>query len=326
MKKAKILSLLRQSDGYLSGQELCEQFGISRTAVWKLMNQLKEEGYEIEAVQNKGYRLVSSPDILSREEILSRLHTQWIGQHLVYKDRTGSTNLDAKRAAEEGAPEGTVIVTQYQESGRGRRGRSWASPDGCNVYFTLLLYPRCAPAQVSAVTLLMAVAVAEAVEELSLAAGIKWPNDIVIEGKKVCGILTEMSMERDYIHHIVIGTGINVNQAEFPKELRPTATSLALEKGEDVHRAALLSRILDLFEEIYTVFSHTWDLSALMERYESHLLNKGRDVRVLDPRGEWQGRALGITRSGELLVERTDGSVEEVYAGEVSVRGIYGYV
>ncbi|MFR6333789.1 MAG: biotin--[acetyl-CoA-carboxylase] ligase, partial [Eisenbergiella sp.] len=189
---------------YISGQELCSRFGVSRTAVWKVINQLKEEGYEIEAVQNKGYRLKASPDVIGEIELGSRLQTRgeghWAGNSLIFYPSTGSTNIDAKRAAEDGAPEGTLVVTDCQNTGRGRRGRDWSSPQGCNLYFTLLLRPDCSPDQACMLTLVMALAVAEAVNELGLEAGIKWPNDIVLSGKKICGILTEMSAEPDYIH------------------------------------------------------------------------------------------------------------------------------
>ncbi len=294
------------------------------------MNQLKAEGYEIEAVQNKGYRLKASPDVVGEDEIKSRFENRgeghWAGCRLMYFPETGSTNIDAKKAAEEGAPEGTLVVTDCQNTGRGRRGRSWASPKGCNLYFTLLLRPDCKPEQACMLTLVMALAAAEAVEELGINAGIKWPNDIVAHGKKVCGILTEMSAEPDYIHYVVIGCGINVNQMDFPEEISATATSLALEKGERITRSALLLSIMEHFEKAYDKFRETWDLTALLPAYHSYLLNKDARVRVLDPKGEFCGTARGINEAGELLVEKEDGELARVYAGEVSVRGVYGYV
>ena len=315
---------------YISGQELCSRFGVSRTAVWKVINQLKEEGYEIEAVQNKGYRLKASPDVIGEIELGGRLQTRgeghWAGNSLIYYPSTGSTNIDAKRAAEDGAPEGTLVVTDCQNTGRGRRGRDWSSPQGCNLYFTLLLRPDCSPDQACMLTLVMALAVAEAVNELGLEAGIKWPNDIVLSGKKICGILTEMSAEPDYIHYVVIGCGINVNQEEFPSEISRTATSLRLEKGEKISRSALLVSVMDHFEEAYGAFRKTWDLTELLPSYHRFLLNKDARVRVLDPKGEFDGIARGINEKGELLVETEQNGIVNVYAGEVSVRGVYGYV
>lgn len=330
--KSEILTLLRNSGDYISGQQLCDQFGVSRTAVWKVINQLKEEGYRIESVSRKGYRLVESPqDILSQSEIASRLETKWAGQRLYYFDATGSTNTDAKRYGEEGEPHGTVVVADMQTTGKGRRGRSWQSPSGEAVYFTILLRPDFAPNKASMVTLVMALSVAKALKEVSgVEAGIKWPNDIVVHKKKVCGILTEMSMtpEIDEIQFVVVGVGVNVNNdvQTFPEEIRGTATSLKAETGKRVGRSRLIERILAHFEENYEVFERTLDMSGLIEDYQSHLINMGAQVRVLDPAGEYTGISKGITKMGELIVEKADGETVLVYAGEVSVRGLYGYV
>lgn len=328
--KSDILALLRGSNGYVSGQQLCAQFGVSRTAVWKVINQLKEEGYKIESVTNKGYRLLESPDVLSKSEISSRLTTKWAGQSLYYFDETGSTNIDAKRYAEDGAVHGTVVVADMQTTGRGRRGRMWQSPSGSAIYMTILLKPDFPPDKASMLTLVMALGVAEAITEVTgMDAGIKWPNDIVVNKKKVCGILTEMNAEQDYIQYVVIGVGINVNNAspeEFPEEIRKTATSLRIESGKQLGRAALIERVLFHFEQNYDTYVRKLDLSELMEAYDRHLLNLNAEVKVLDPQGEFTGIARGINESGELLVERENGEVVQVYAGEVSVRGLYGYV
>lgn len=331
--KSDILTLLRNSKDYVSGQQLCDQFGVSRTAVWKVINQLKEEGYEIESVPRKGYRLVETPkDILSKSEIASRLHTKWAGRKLYYFESTGSTNTDAKRLAEEGEPHGTTIVANMQTAGKGRRGRTWQSPAGANTYFTILLKPDFSPDKASMLTLVMALSVAEAIEEITgLKADIKWPNDIVVHKKKVVGMLTEMSTtpEMDEIQYVVIGVGTNVNYdspENFPEELRPTATSLRIEAGHLINRAALTERMLARFEINYEKFEETLDLSGLMDSYEKHLINVGAQVRVLDPAGEYTGISRGINAVGELLVEKENGETINVYAGEVSVRGLYGYV
>lgn len=327
-RKAQLLKLLRSRDAYVSGQELCEQFGVSRTAVWKMINQLKEEGYEIEAVSNRGYCLKSAPDLTSPEEITSRLTTDWAGRTVYHFGETGSTNIDAKRLADEGAPHGTLVVADTQTMGRGRRGRGWESEDaGKAVYMTLLLKPQFSPEYASRVTLLMAMAVTAALEEVceGQSVQIKWPNDVVINGRKACGILTEMSAEPGYIHHVVIGTGINVNQSSFPKEIEQTAASVLRETGKMQPRALIIARVMFFFEQYYECFVQTHDLSALREQYEAHLAGIGREVRVLDPMGEYTGVSKGITDSGELIVEKEDGTRVEVYAGEVSVRGLYGY-
>ncbi|MCI8682430.1 MAG: biotin--[acetyl-CoA-carboxylase] ligase [Lachnospiraceae bacterium] len=334
--KTEILRLLRQAEpgSYVSGQELCERLGVSRTAVWKSMKQLKETGYEIEAVQNRGYRLVFVPDILSKNEIESCLSTKWLGHPIRYYDEIDSTNTEAKRVAEETRGtegHGTVFVADMQTFGRGRRGRAWNSPHGTGIFFTILLKPDIDPANASMLTLVQALAAAAGIRAVTgLDARIKWPNDIVVNGKKIVGILTEMSAQIDYVNHIVVGTGINVHQTEFPPEIAKTAASLDLElqhagKTPQISRAGLLGNVLEQFEHYYEIYLNTQDLSALFEEYNSLLVNCRRRVRVLDPGGEFEGTALGIDSRGELLVERAQG-VEKVSSGEVSVRGIYGYV
>lgn len=264
---------------------------------------------------------------MKREEIVSQLDTKWAGKNLVFYEETDSTNLDAKRLAEEGAANGTLVVANMQTAGRGRRGRTWISPAGESVYMSLLLRPVCKPEQASGLTLVMALAVLEAVEELKPGcSGIKWPNDIVISGKKICGILTEMRLEKRVIRHVIIGVGINANQTSFAEGISDTATSIFREFGKEVKRAHLIGRVMYHFEQLYAKFEETWDLTEMLDRYNQYLVNKDRQVRVLDPKGEYEGVALGINKQGELLVKKQDGELIEVYAGEVSVRGIYGYV
>lgn len=333
--KTKILQVLRQNQGtYISGQELCRQFGVSRTAVWKAIKQLKESGYEIEAVQNRGYRLMAAPDILSQSEIISRLHTKWLGHNVRYFDEIDSTNAEAKRIAEEADAadwHGMVVVADKQTAGRGRRGRLWNSPGGEGLFFSILLKPEIDLGNASMLTLVKGMATAKGIAEVTgLNPQIKWPNDIVIDGRKIVGILTEMSAQIDYVNHIVVGTGINVNQTEFPAEIAGTATSLKLElqkagKNLSISRAQLLDAVLVHFEHYYEIYLKTQDLSALADEYHSMLANCGKKVRVLDPLGEYEGVALGINDRGELLVDRGS-EITRVSSGEVSVRGIYGYV
>ena len=331
--KSDILTLLRNSEDYVSGQQLCDRFGVTRTAVWKVINQLKEEGYQIESVSGRGYRLVEGPvDMMSGSEIASRLRTRWAGRKLYYLESTGSTNTDAKRFGEEGDPHGTTVVADIQTAGKGRRGRQWQSLPGTSLSFTILLRPDFVPDKASMITLVMALSVAEAVEETTGAeVGIKWPNDIVMNRKKICGMLTEMTMtpEMDEIQYVVVGAGINVNNGspeEFQEDIRPTATSLRIETGRQYNRAELLDKVLMRFEENYETFLETLDLSGLRERYQKHLLNMGAQVRVLDPAGEYTGVSEGIDSQGELIVVKENGEKIPVYAGEVSVRGLYGYV
>ena len=324
--KAEILTILKDTDGYVSGQELCERFGVSRTAVWKAMNQLKKEGYEIESVQNKGYHLVKTPDILSKNELVSIRKTKWVGTEICYFDVTDSTNTQAKSLGEGDAPNGTLVVAGKQESGRGRRGRSFESPAGTGIFMTLLLRPEIEPQNASMLTLVSALAVAKGIEHMvDLPVQIKWPNDIVINGKKVCGILTEMSAQMDYVNYIVIGIGINVGNEEFPEEIKDVATSIYLESGKHVNRAMLIEQIWEEFEDYYELYEKTQDLSSLVKEYDSYLVNRGQKVRVLDSKEPYEGKAMGITDRGELIVDTWEAR-RLVSAGEVSVRGVYGYV
>lgn len=324
--KTELLTALRETDDYVSGQDLCEKFGVSRTAVWKGINQLKEAGYEIEAVQNKGYKLISVPDSLSENELKSIRRTEWVGQEIFYFPVVDSTNTKAKQLAEEGYPSGTLVVAEQQDAGKGRRGRSWESPRGTGIFMTLMLKPDINPGNASMLTLVAALAVSAGITKCTgRPAGIKWPNDIVMNKKKVCGILTEMSAQFDYVNHIVIGIGINVHNDTFPKEISHMATSLYLETKEHLNRAALIEEIWEQFERYYAVFLETEDLSGLVKEYNAHLVNLHQSVKVLDPKEPYEGKALGITPRGELIVDTWE-SRKLVSAGEVSVRGIYGYV
>ena len=288
--KEEILRLLRSADGYISGQELCNRFGVSRTAVWKAINQLKEAGYEIEAQQNKGYRLMAAPDLMTEAEIKSLMHTEWVAKEVLYFDTIDSTNTKAQELAEKGYPSGTLVVADKQESGKGRRGRSWVSPSGTGIFMTLMIKPDINPNNASMLTLVAALAVAKAITSVTgEEAMIKWPNDIVVNGKKVCGILTEMNAQFDYINNIVVGVGINVHNESFPEEISQMASSLMIEAGgKRFHRAQIIAETMLYFEQYY-------------------------------------GKAMGITPKGELIVDTWE-SRKLVSSGEVSVRGIYGYV
>ena len=321
--------MLKEADDHISGQQLCEQFQVSRTAVWKVINQLKEEGYQVEAVRNKGYRIIESPDVLTREELAVQIGdaTRWAGQEIVCFTETDSTNVRARKLGENGAAHGTLVVAEQQTAGRGRRGRGWESPAGSSIYMSLLLRPEFLPNKAPMLTIVMAYSVATALrEQTGLDFRIKWPNDIVLNGKKVVGILTEMSTEIEYINHVVIGVGINVNTEAFPEEICATATSIRRESGKTWRRAELIAAILRQFEVQYERFVKEDDLAYLREAYDAILVNCNREVRILGEKDGYRAVALGIDDQGELLVRKEDGTVTSVYAGEVSVRGIYGYV
>ncbi len=327
--KTEILKMLREANGFVSGQQLCEKFQVSRTAVWKVINQLKEEGYQVDSVRNKGYRIMESPDVLTKEELAVQIgdQTKWAGQELYCFPTIDSTNVRARQLAENGAVHGTLVVSEEQTAGRGRRGRGWESPAGNSIYMSILLKPDFLPTQAPMLTIVMAYSVASALRrQTGLDFQIKWPNDIVLNGKKVVGILTEMSTEIDYINHVVIGVGINVNTESFPEEICTTATSIRKESGKTWKRAEMIAEILREFEKQYERFIKEKDLSYLQDAYNAILVNCNREVRILAEKDGYQAVALGIDHRGELLVRKEDGSEEAVYAGEVSVRGIYGYV
>ncbi len=268
---------------------------------------------------------VSGDRLLNLEEIRRRLSRQGSGCRLFFCEETDSTNAWARREGKKGAAEGSLYLAEVQKAGRGRRGRAWDTLAGTSVAMSLLLRPRLSADRLSMLSLVMGLAAAEGIEQATgLQAGIKWPNDLVAGGRKLCGILTETSSAMDYV---VVGMGININVPTFPEELQDKATSILLELGREVSREAVVAEILISFEKYYRIFLETGDLSRLSAAYQELLVNQGRQVQVLDPSGTYTGQALGINDRGELLVRREDsGKTEEVYAGEVSVRGIYGYV
>lgn len=255
------------------------------------------------------------------------MHTEWVAKEVLYFDTIDSTNTKAQELAEKGYPSGTLVVADKQESGKGRRGRSWVSPSGTGIFMTLMIKPDINPNNASMLTLVAALAVAKAITSVTgEEAMIKWPNDIVVNGKKVCGILTEMNAQFDYINNIVVGVGINVHNESFPEEISQMASSLMIEAGgKRFHRAQIIAETMLYFEQYYDTFLKTQDLSALVREYDELLVNRNKSVRVLDPKEPFDGKAMGITPKGELIVDTWE-SRKLVSSGEVSVRGIYGYV
>lgn len=238
-----------------------------------------------------------------------------------------STNTEIARLAMQGAEHGTVVVAESQTAGKGRKGRSWESPARENIYMSILLRPDCVPNKAPMLTLVMAYSVAQVIQELGFSeVQIKWPNDLVLSGKKVCGILTEMQLKGSEIDYVVVGVGINVNTRNFSAGLGDKATSLFLESGSKFERETIVENIVDNFEHAYRQFCNAQDLSFLQETYNSMLVNAGKEVRVLEPGNEYTAYAQGINSKGELMVRMLNGEEKAIYAGEVSVRGVYGYV
>jgi BirA family biotin operon repressor/biotin-[acetyl-CoA-carboxylase] ligase len=275
--------------------------------------------------EKESYEEIVTDGIYNETTIADQIHTKWAGKTVHFARETDSTNLWIKRLAKEGASEGTLALAEFQSAGRGRLGRSWEVPEGTSVMMSILLRPKFEPQYAPTLTLVMGMAVAKAVKSLGFDVSIKWPNDVVVSHKKICGILTEMGVRDGKIDYAVIGVGINVNIKEFPEEMADKATSLYLESGKEFDRSQIPGLVMEAFEEYYEKFAATCDLSGLKEEYESILANYNQPVRVL-AKEPYEGVARGITDGGELLVEKTDGTIATVSAGEVSVRGLYSYV
>lgn len=330
MSKQKILALLQKSDeSYTSGESMSRELGISRAAVSKAVNSLRQEGYEIDSVTNRGYRLLSGPDRLTRGEILPWLHVNHVGSTLECYDTIDSTNNYLKREALH-LPDGTVAVANEQTSGRGRLGRSFQSPADTGIYLSALVRPNIPPAEALNFTAFVAVAICEGIEAATgLRPEIKWTNDIVLNKKKVCGILTEMSIEGESgaLQYIITGIGINVNQQEqdFPEDIRDIAGSLAMAAGGPVRRGRLAAEVINALDQMYTAWLNGG--GDYLERYRARCLTVGRPVKLLRANGTQEpAEAIAVADDFGLVVRHPDGREEKVTSGEVSVRGLWGYV
>lgn len=324
--KKRILKLLTLSDGYISGEALSKELGVSRTAVWKVINKLKDEGYAIDSVRNKGYRLKATTTELVADGIKMTLADTSRFQTVRVYETVDSTNTEAKRLWQKGEHEEKVILSREQSAGKGRRGRLWLSPKDEGVFMSLLLTPDIEPIHASMLTLVAGLAVCEAIEGLTgLKPRIKWPNDLVLDNKKVCGILTEMSAEMDFIHYVVVGIGINVNQEVFDDEIVAIATSISRAWGKPLSRPVLIAGIIEKFEHYYNEFLLHKDLSFLMKEYNERCINVGARLKVISRNETIIGEGIAVNDDGTLQIRLTDGTITSVNAGEVSIRGIYGY-
>jgi BirA family biotin operon repressor/biotin-[acetyl-CoA-carboxylase] ligase len=321
--KESILKLLKNSrPGYLSGEEICRSLNVTRTAVWKHIQTLREEGYVIDARPRAGYRLTGIPDRLYPAEILEGLATRTLGREIDYYEKVGSTNEAARERAANGAAEGLLVVAEEQTGGKGRLGRQWYSPRSRGIIFTLLLYPPVNPSRVSQVTMLTAVALASAIRsETGVGAGIKWPNDLLVDGRKVCGILAELSAEVDRIGYLVVGIGINANQdfGDFPEDIRDKATSLKLETGATVSRVRLLQVSLESFEHWYGLWLEQ-GFEPVRAAWKQMSVTLDCPVRIHTLDQAWDGWAEDVDSDGALLLRLPDGSLQRFVSGEVSLR------
>lgn len=325
-----VLSLLREEEGFLSGQELSRRLGLSRAAVWKAVDALRGAGYEIEARTGLGYRLAAAPDVLTEAEIRSFLgKTAVVGRELRCFEELDSTNNYLKTQAD--APDGTAVTAESQTAGRGRMDRSFQSPKGQGIYLSVLLRPSLPPDRLPPVTALAGVAVCAAVERVcGVRPGLKWPNDPVLCGKKLCGILTELSLEAETgrVQSLVLGIGVNVGQGpgDFSPEVREVATSLLQALGKPVSRPQLTAALLEELDRAYAALL-AGDLTEYLAAYRRDCVNLGKTVQLIPFGGGERETAQAVDIDGEfsLVVRGADGKERTVRSGEVSVRGLWGY-
>lgn len=334
----EILKLLREAgSGHITGVDIGACFGISRSAVWKHIKELRSEGYNIESSPKKGYRLLPGREQLNSFEIMNGLGTKTVGRGVVYFDEITSTNAHASRLAAEGCPEGMTVVAGMQTHGRGRLGRDWESPRDKGIYLSVVLKPPMAPAETPIFTLAAAVAAVKAIyAAIGIRTGVKWPNDIIYDGRKVSGILLEMNSEADRVNWLILGIGINYSQTEddFPAEIRDRAVSILSASGSgspqrkstDVQpgRLTLIRALLREIDEIYQDILGG-NNGVILDEWRKYSVTLGKEVRFSLRNTEYTGVAADITDSGSLLVDCSDGIRRELLSGEISIRGIFGY-
>jgi BirA family biotin operon repressor/biotin-[acetyl-CoA-carboxylase] ligase len=318
--RQQILRLFQERSGqFVSGVDLSRQLDVSRAAVWKQIEHLRARGYQIEAVKARGYRLLKDPDLLTADEIRARLQTEVIGREVFCFEQTDSTNLQALRLAEQGAVDGTILVAEAQASGKGRLGRLWLSPGGVNLYTSIILRPPIPPRDAPHLTFLSAVAVVRAIDEVcELSTRVKWPNDILLQGRKVAGLLNELSAETDAIHAVVLGIGLNINMTEeqFPSDLRYPATSLAIAAGQTFSRLDLACALYRQLDELYLAYLRD-GFTPIRLAWEACCDLVGQQVRVDCGRQQLSGRVRGIDNDGALLLQAANGQTERILAGDV---------
>lgn len=330
MSREKVLSLLLEHPSEsLSGEAMSRELGVSRAAVWKAIEALRQEGYVISSAPNRGYQLLSAPDRVREGELSGPLEGCLVGSTLACLDTIDSTNTECKRRAIAGAPEGLVVLAEEQTGGRGRLGRSFQSPRGCGLYLSALLRPRLEPVAVADFTAWVAVAVCDGIEAAcGIRPRIKWTNDIVLGGKKLVGILTELGLESEMnsLQYLVTGIGINVNHRpdDFSEEIRDMATSLAQVLGHSVRRSVLAAEVIRALDRMYAGFPN--NKKEYLDKYRADCLTPGNQVQLITPVSRQEAFAVAIDDDFRLVVEMADGTRKALSAGEVSVRGMYGYV
>lgn len=303
----------------MSGEELSQQLQVSRTAVWKHIEELRKEGYVIEAQKKLGYKILKIPTTLSNNPILSKLQTKWLGQALHTFQEVDSTQGIAQKLAREGCPSGTVVIADRQLAGKGRMGRVWYSPPEKGIWMSVILRPEIPVTSAPQLTLLASVAILKGMTKVTgLDIGIKWPNDLLIQNRKLAGILTELSAEPDHINHVIVGVGINVNHSleDFPDELKEIATSLLIEGKQEVDRNELIVTILKEWEDLFELYlAHGF--GPIKTLWEAYTVSLGKEVIARTMRGEYRGKALGINDEGVLLLEDESKTIHKIYSADI---------
>ena len=324
--REKILEVILDNEKeFISGEELSKKLGISRTAIWKHIRILRSQGYNIESVNKKGYRLVDEPtDLLNPQNIYRNLKTKFIGKNVLYFETIDSTNDYAKKIGNE-LRDGSVIISEEQTKGKGRLGRVWESKAGEGIWMSIILKPNIIPNKAPFITLIAGASIVKALNILGVDAKIKWPNDITINNKKLSGILTELSAEIERVNYIVVGIGMNVKDTDFEEELKDKATSLYKE-NYNVSRVDIVKEILCQFEKLYLDYIEKDDKKEVLDicRQYSAIINK--EIYVIKNDQKELVDCIGINEEGNLIIKNKDGKLEEIMSGEVSIRGVKGYV
>lgn len=309
--KYKILELLRNKNDYISGEDIGSKLGVSRAAIWKNMSKLKDMGYHIESVSNKGYRLIDNGDVLNEYEIKYK--------NIIYKPEIDSTNEECKRQANSGCDSGLLVLCDNQTAGKGRLGRVWEADKSNGLYMSMVLKPEIMPAETPQITLVAGIAIRRIIEKLTgLNVQIKWPNDIIVNGKKLVGILTEMSAEIEKVNYIVLGIGINVNTEVYEGDLGEKATSMYIETGRKYKRCDIINEFLTEFLPCYNLFCEK-GFDVFKDEYNKNCANINKCVKTIGTKSEISGVAKGVNSNGELVVD-SDGELVNIFAGEVSLR------
>lgn len=318
--KNKVLNLLRNNDEYISGEYISEVLGVSRNSVWKHINNLKKDGYIIDAIRNKGYKIIKTPDNIDFNSVSEFLNTKRLGRNYFYYKELDSTNIKAKEIAQNNDSNFSVVTSEIQTKGTGRFNRVWQSPKG-GIWTSLILKPNIAPNQANKITLIAAASVFKVLSELNIPCKIKWPNDVYINNKKFCGILTLMNCDMDTINHIIVGVGMNINisRENFTSDLN-TATSLLIEKNIEYNRSKILASFLNNFENFYDTFINKNDLSEVISICRDNSLLIDMTAKLITPRNTESVTCLGIDDEGELIIKDSFGNIKKVISGEITFK------